>query len=68
MAQRLPNFIAALWWGSLSTVGLLAVPLLFAHLPTPALAGGMALMRDDGERLIAQGVTSREEVLRVTRD
>lgn len=42
MAQRLPNFIAALWWGSLSTVGLLAVPLLFAHLPTPALAGGMA--------------------------
>jgi len=25
-------------------------------------------MRDDGERLIAAGITSREEVLRVTRD
>ncbi len=40
--QRLPVFIAALWWGSLSTIGALVVPLLFAHLPTPALAGGMA--------------------------
>jgi len=28
----------------------------------------MTLMRDDGERLIAAGVTSAEEVLRVTRD
>jgi general secretion pathway protein E len=25
-------------------------------------------MRDDGERLIAAGITSREEVVRVTRD
>lgn len=33
-----------------------------------ALSQGMTLMRDDGERLIATGVTSREEVLRVTRD
>jgi hypothetical protein len=33
-----------------------------------ALAKGMHLMREDGERLIAQGITSREEVLRVTRD
>ena len=39
---RLPALVAALWWGSLSTVGLLVVPLLFAHLPTPALAGAMA--------------------------
>ncbi len=39
---RLPALVAALWWGSLSTVGFLVVPLLFAHLPTPALAGGMA--------------------------
>ena len=42
MRQRLPLFAAALWWGSLSVVGFLVVPLLFAHLPTPALAGGMA--------------------------
>lgn len=40
--QRLPVFAAALWWGSLTTLGALVVPLLFAHLPTPALAGGMA--------------------------
>lgn len=34
--------MAALWWGSLTTIGALVVPLLFAHLPIPALAGGMA--------------------------
>ncbi|WP_406623128.1 GspE/PulE family protein [Acidovorax sp. SDU_ACID1] len=39
-----------------------------ADVRAQALAGGMTLMRDDGERLIAQGITSREEVLRVTRD
>ncbi len=33
-----------------------------------ALHNGMVLMREDGERLVAQGVTSREELLRVTRD
>ena len=35
-------WIAALWWGSLATVGFYVVPLLFAHLPTPAMAGNMA--------------------------
>jgi general secretion pathway protein E len=33
-----------------------------------ALAGGMQLMREDGERLVRAGITSAEEVLRVTRD
>ena len=33
-----------------------------------ALATGMRLMREDGQRLIREGITSREEVLRVTRD
>ena len=42
MVQRLPLFAAALWWGSLSVIGFMAVPLLFAHLPTPAMAGNMA--------------------------
>ncbi len=42
MKQRLPFFAAALWWGSLTTIGFLVVPMLFANLPTPALAGGMA--------------------------
>ena len=42
MLARLPGLAAALWWGSLSVVGLLVVPLLFRHLPTPAMAGAMA--------------------------
>ncbi|WP_353233974.1 ATPase, T2SS/T4P/T4SS family [Diaphorobacter ruginosibacter] len=33
-----------------------------------ALANGMTLMRTDGERLVDAGITSMEEVLRVTRD
>jgi len=36
---RLPLLAAALWWGSLSAIGFVAVPLLFRHLPSPALAG-----------------------------
>lgn len=40
--QRLPLWLAALWWSSLTTVGFLVVPLLFVHLPTPAMAGQMA--------------------------
>ena len=39
-----------------------------AEIRTTALKGGMSLMRDDGERLVQTGVTSREELLRVTRD
>ncbi len=39
-----------------------------ADIRAAALAGGMQLMREDGERLIAAGVTTREEVVRVTRD
>jgi general secretion pathway protein E len=39
-----------------------------ADIRAAALAEGMTLMREDGERLVAAGVTSREELLRVTRD
>ncbi|MFD0668643.1 GspE/PulE family protein [Ramlibacter sp. MAHUQ-53] len=39
-----------------------------AQIREAALAGGMTLMRDDGERLVREGVTSREELVRVTRD
>lgn len=39
-----------------------------AEIRDAALAGGMKLMRDDGERLVREAITSREEVLRVTRD
>lgn len=39
---HLPLWLAALWWGSLTTVGFFVVPMLFVHLPTPAVAGAMA--------------------------
>ena len=39
-----------------------------AEVRAQALAGGMQLMREDGQRLVAAGITSREELLRVTRD
>ncbi len=39
-----------------------------AEVRETALAGGLVLMREDGERLVASGVTSREELLRVTGD
>jgi len=39
-----------------------------AEIRAAAIAGGMTLMREDGERLIQSGVTSREELVRVTRD
>ncbi|GKT26241.1 DUF4149 domain-containing protein [Acidovorax sp. SUPP3334] len=42
MFDRFPVIASALWWGSLSAIGFLAVPLLFVYLPTPALAGNMA--------------------------
>ncbi|MDF3823251.1 DUF4149 domain-containing protein [Leptospira sp. 96542] len=35
-------WVAALWWGSLTTMGFLVVPMLFMHLETPAIAGRMA--------------------------
>jgi general secretion pathway protein E len=39
-----------------------------ADIRTAALSSGMTLMRDDGQRLVLSGVTTREELLRVTRD
>jgi hypothetical protein len=40
--SKLTIFAAALWWGSLTTLGFFVVPMLFQHLPTKALAGNMA--------------------------
>ena len=42
MLARVAPFAAALWWGSLTAVGFMVVPLLFKFLPTPATAGHMA--------------------------
>lgn len=38
----LAAFAAALWWGSLTTLGFFVVPMLFSKLATPAMAGNMA--------------------------
>ena len=42
MRHRFAILAAALWWGSLTGLGFLVVPLLFTHLGTPASAGAMA--------------------------
>jgi CDP-diglyceride synthetase len=42
MRQRLSLFFAALWWGSAVAVGAWVVPMLFAYLGNPSLAGMMA--------------------------
>jgi uncharacterized membrane protein len=42
MRQRLTLMLSALWWGSATAVGAWVVPMLFAHLGSPALAGTMA--------------------------
>jgi hypothetical protein len=39
---RLPVLAAALWWGSLTAIGFVAVPVLFAHAATAAVAGNLA--------------------------
>ncbi|MBL8329600.1 MAG: type II secretion system ATPase GspE [Rubrivivax sp.] len=39
-----------------------------AQLLQAAQAAGLRAMREDGERLVAQGITSLEEVMRVTRE
>jgi general secretion pathway protein E len=39
-----------------------------ADIRTAAQAAGMVLMREDGERLVQLGMTSREELVRVTRE
>ena len=42
MRYRFGLMIAALWWGSLTALGCLVVPMLFTHLPSTAAAGQMA--------------------------
>lgn len=40
--RQLSVFVAALWWGGISALSFLAVPLLFATLGSPATAGPVA--------------------------
>jgi general secretion pathway protein E len=39
-----------------------------AHIRDAALSAGMTLMRDDGEKLVRLGITTEQELLRVTRE
>ena len=42
MRYRIGIMAAALWWGSLTALGCVVVPMLFANLPSPSAAGAMA--------------------------
>ncbi|MEI8325734.1 MAG: DUF4149 domain-containing protein [Betaproteobacteria bacterium] len=42
LLKRAPIMLAALWWGGLTLLCAVVVPLLFVHLPTSAMAGQMA--------------------------
>ena len=42
LGRRWPLLLAALWWGGITGLSFLAVPLLFAHFGNPAVAGPMA--------------------------
>lgn len=53
--HRLALFAAALWWGSLTVTGFITVPLLFMHLPSPAIAGRMAATLFTAQTWIALG-------------
>ncbi len=48
--------------------GLIHAQAAESELLAAAQAGGLRSMRDDGARLVAAGITSAEEVLRVTRE
>lgn len=53
--ERLAVLAAALWWGSLTAVGAWVVPMLFVHLPTPALAGNTAARLFTAQTWVALG-------------
>jgi len=55
MLSAVTIWVAALWWGSLTAVGLYVVPLLFVYLPTPALAGNMAAKLFSAQSWVALG-------------
>jgi len=57
MKDRLALLAAALWWGSLTTIGFLVVPLLFAHLATPAMAGNIAARLFTAQSWVSIGCT-----------
>ncbi|MDP3755609.1 DUF4149 domain-containing protein [Polaromonas sp.] len=57
MKSRLSIVLAALWWGSLTGLGFLVVPMLFTHLPSPAAAGAMAAKLFTAQTWLSIGCT-----------
>jgi len=55
MRERAALLAAALWWGSLTSLGALFVPLLFKHLGSPAAAGGMAARLFEAQTWLSVG-------------
>jgi len=55
MKDRLALMLAAFWWGSLTTIGFLVVPMLFAKLGSPAVAGNFAGQLFEAQSWIAIG-------------
>ncbi|MET3494861.1 DUF4149 domain-containing protein [Variovorax boronicumulans] len=55
MKDRLALMLAAFWWGSLTTIGFLVVPMLFARLGNPAVAGNFAGQLFEAQSWVAIG-------------
>jgi hypothetical protein len=54
LKQPVTVFAAALWWGSLTTI-FMVVPMLFANLPSPSMAGQMAARLFTAQTVISVG-------------
>jgi hypothetical protein len=52
---RLPVLASALWWGSLTAIGFVAVPLLFSNASSPAVAGTLAAHLFRGQAWLSLG-------------
>ncbi len=55
LRQRIALLAAALWWGSLTALGFVIVPMLFMHLGSPAAAGAMAARLFGAQTWISTG-------------
>lgn len=55
MKDRIALMLAAFWWGSLTTVGFLVVPMLFAKLGNPSVAGNFAGQLFEAQSWVAIG-------------
>ena len=51
--RRFCTLAAALWWGSLTSVGFFVVPMLFVHLQPTALAGNTAARLFGGQTWVS---------------